>query len=379
MGYMEHESGKYKEGTQKVIEKLIELANRGVRVIIIGGDASDTANKYGLAKQKNAILFTGGGVPLKILAGDSLSGLIALYNRQQELSKAKVERIQGDELISVKAEPKTPASAPTKEAQEERQVQSMAREPYPAADANRLIKTEGLNHDIAEKWSAFAQALYVFENMIREELAVKYSDLSAIVKPRQNTGESLLLYADDILENAAIMDLDKTFKDILKESGILNGGKIVIYAKKKASGEILEKLIKRASSSTDTVIITEDELKSTKNCASTDANELKCFVEKAAACGINTKNILGMIRGPSQAPEDIAKIAKDLKLPIIIVGLEKSSLYSFAEALAAAILVKDSGGKNGWVIPLPAIQAITKDIAAEYERYRSSLQALVAA
>ncbi|MDP8217575.1 MAG: phosphoglycerate kinase, partial [Candidatus Theseobacter exili] len=78
MGFMEHASGAYKKGTEEVISKLKELAQRGVRVIVIGGDSSKNARKYGLADQDNATLFTGGGVPLKILAGETLSGLDAL-------------------------------------------------------------------------------------------------------------------------------------------------------------------------------------------------------------------------------------------------------------------------------------------------------------
>lgn len=90
MGYMEHESGRYQAGTKVVMDKLIELAQRGVRIICIGGDAGSTAKKYGLDKQKNVVTFTGGGVPLDILANETLVGLEALATRQQQIVSAPV-------------------------------------------------------------------------------------------------------------------------------------------------------------------------------------------------------------------------------------------------------------------------------------------------
>lgn len=87
MGFMEGDP-QYQQGTKEINEKLIELARRGVIIIVIGGDASNWANKYGLAKEKNVILFTGGGVPLNILAEEPLVGLKALNRRQKQIESA---------------------------------------------------------------------------------------------------------------------------------------------------------------------------------------------------------------------------------------------------------------------------------------------------
>ncbi|MFH1415288.1 MAG: phosphoglycerate kinase, partial [Elusimicrobiota bacterium] len=91
MGYMEEPSGKYQKGTEEVFNKLKELAGHGVKVVAIGGDASSTAKKYGLKGMENVVTFTGGGVPLQILAGTTLSGLNAL--RQSQLRKGQVEKL----------------------------------------------------------------------------------------------------------------------------------------------------------------------------------------------------------------------------------------------------------------------------------------------
>src|SRR3989344_1253517 len=70
MGFVEEPSGQYKEGTRVIMEKLKELAGRGVRIIVLGGDGGANARQYGLDKMENVFLITGGGVPLKILAGE---------------------------------------------------------------------------------------------------------------------------------------------------------------------------------------------------------------------------------------------------------------------------------------------------------------------
>ena len=82
MGFMEEKSGKYQQGTKQTWNKLQELAQRGVKVVVVGGDAGKTSKKYGLDKQPNVVTFTGGGVVLKILAGTFLSGIKTLAARQ---------------------------------------------------------------------------------------------------------------------------------------------------------------------------------------------------------------------------------------------------------------------------------------------------------
>ena len=73
------EDPNYEEGTRIIFEKLKSLArDRGTRIIVIGGDASSNAKKYRLDEEKNVIFISGGGVPLKILAGEKLVGIDAL-------------------------------------------------------------------------------------------------------------------------------------------------------------------------------------------------------------------------------------------------------------------------------------------------------------
>jgi len=80
MGWME---GGHKAGTEALLTKFKELAERGIRIVVVGGNASDVAREYKLAGKSNVTLFTGGGVPLKVLAGEKLVGLEAIRSRSE--------------------------------------------------------------------------------------------------------------------------------------------------------------------------------------------------------------------------------------------------------------------------------------------------------
>ena len=89
MGWVEKE---YRKGTEKVNNKLKELAQRGVRIVVIGGDASSNARRYGLDQQPNVFMFTGGGVQLKILAGKQLTGVVALQEAHNPFISARKKK-----------------------------------------------------------------------------------------------------------------------------------------------------------------------------------------------------------------------------------------------------------------------------------------------
>ncbi len=102
MGFMEHKengklSEKYSKGTDKIFNKLKQLAKKGVKIVVVGGDAGANAKRYGLDEEENVVTFTGGGVPLKIIVNKLLSGIKALGERQKELEKIKEKRL--DQVI----------------------------------------------------------------------------------------------------------------------------------------------------------------------------------------------------------------------------------------------------------------------------------------
>ncbi len=83
-------TGVFKKGTEAIVNKLIELARRGVKVVIVGGDAVIVAKNYKLDQEENAIKFTGGGVPVRVYADEVLTGLGAMDKRCRELKVRQV-------------------------------------------------------------------------------------------------------------------------------------------------------------------------------------------------------------------------------------------------------------------------------------------------
>ncbi len=197
-----------------------------------------------------------------------------------------------------------------------------------------------------------------------------------ILLDRQKEGESLILYADDILSSTMAVDIDYTMNEILSSHSTMKNGKIIIFAKNEAAGDILNSIIKKTRLDVETFVITKVELKNTKNVTGSQADEMNALVNFARTKGAT--DILGLIRGPSQQPEDLTNICEKLKIPVVTIGHEEG-LYSFSRAIVYAANVKDSNGAEGWFIVLRPISPISEDIKAMHQAYLSALQALISA
>jgi hypothetical protein len=197
----------------------------------------------------------------------------------------------------------------------------------------------------------------------------------------KKTGQSLILYADDLLESAVVLDLESTVRDTLAKHNILKGGKIVLFAKNPANATILDRMIKHADPNIQTVIITNENLKTKNVVNGSEFDEIKAIVELAQANG--ARKILGIIRKPVHPDnhgelDDIYQFAKHKKIPIVFVGAEKG-LYSFAWAVRAAMKAKSKRYNKVWLILLPSVRSLSGDIEKEYEEYLRSLHTLQAA
>jgi len=232
--------------------------------------------------------------------------------------------------------------------------------------------------------TAFVESMKALASVSRQEFSARADAATGETASYEESGQSLILYADDILNSTLVIDLENTIKNVLGNRNILTGGKIVLYSKNPASAVILEKMIKRADPNLQTVIISADQLQP----GMSDAKETDFIVRAARAKG--AKGILAVIRGPAARPdkiEELSEFAKDFDngsgLPIIIAGPERG-IYSFAQAISMAIYARihngsSAFGQNGWLIILPPIRAWTEDIRRQYEEYQRSLAALVAA
>ncbi|MBF0494235.1 MAG: hypothetical protein HQL28_03790, partial [Candidatus Omnitrophica bacterium] len=195
--------------------------------------------------------------------------------------------------------------------------------------------------------------------------------------------ESLILYADDILHSVAVTDLEVTVRNALAAHGALKGGKVVIFGRKEANADILELVISVIGENSyglgiEAVKVTEQELKASRNINGTERSEIEALVRHVGALGIKTENVLGIIKSSASAPEEIEATAKRLRIPVVIIGGEKG-VYSFAEAIYRAMLIKRDNGSHGWHMSLPPVSTVSEDIKTLYNEYIMALEALVKA
>ena len=249
-------------------------------------------------------------------------------------------------------------------------------------------KKEELSHEeLLEKlWSDFYRSVNMLLGSLVSDYKKREDELTKALGKDQDSAQSLILYADDLLKNASVIDLESTIKKITSDNGILNGGKIIIFTRaeeEKASAIILENMIKRVSGNIETIRVTEEELID-RNLIVKGAKEIdKVDALVRFASSKNAKNILALIKGPSgsmkeNSPEKLVERSCKLKVPVIILGLE-DALYSLASALQQAIIIKGQNGTHGWVVSLLPIRTITEDIEAQYQEYQRTLQTLIAA
>jgi hypothetical protein len=230
-----------------------------------------------------------------------------------------------------------------------------------------------LPKDDTQEQSTFTGSLKGIDAVTWREFGSQAASAAAKAASYESQGQSLILFADDMLESTIVVDLENTVKNILAGHGVLTGGKIVIYARKEANGSLLEKLIKHAGPTLETVRISAPDI----NTGGDEAREIDALVRTARAKG--AKDFLGVIKGPTGRPDELASLAGSLGLPIVIVGPEEG-IYSFAQAITIAMEAKiHNGATSGWLIMLPPIRSLTDHIRQQYEEYQRSLQALIAA
>jgi len=250
--------------------------------------------------------------------------------------------------------------------------------------ANYDMRTCGIKKEIKEKAVAegqtldrvtaelgatleFSSSVMDLRAVAAEGLAVEGGKLEKKIAPYENGGESLILYADDILESAAAMDLEDTVKDTLTSHNVLTDGKIILSGREEANTAILERMIRRANPNIEII---------KKVAANVDeVEELKSLLAAASA---KDTPVLAIVRGPSPRQNEFMRILADIHVPMVIVGREKG-IYSFAEALAKAATRKtaaDTPGAGKWVIVLDPVRRYSDGIAAQYDEYQRSLAAL---
>jgi hypothetical protein len=192
------------------------------------------------------------------------------------------------------------------------------------------------------------------------------ADLAALAagleadKPR-----SLILYAEDILDNAVRYDeLENSISDMVKQKNILSGGKIVLYARdekryaeKGGEADKLAALISRAAPGVEIVTlkkwehpklftaIDNDPCKDLNTEVGTLIKVLNAVARKGGEEQYKPENILGIIRA-NGIDWSRAKLTYKVKVPVVVMNDHVLGVYSFRELLARAITMRSSAARD---------------------------------
>ncbi|MBF0216843.1 MAG: hypothetical protein HQL30_07625 [Candidatus Omnitrophica bacterium] len=206
-----------------------------------------------------------------------------------------------------------------------------------------------------------------------------YSAEASSVKKKisgyESDGESMILFADDIVNNAFMTDIGPVMKIISKKNNIFRNGKIVIYAEVPENALLLEKMIKTAGTTFETVVILSSDVSMRKEISS-ETELVRALIKISRARG--AREILGVFKGATKDPERLAGLSRKMEVPVVVFGMEKA-IYSFAMALRLAMDVREKAGSEGWLVILPAVRKISLDMEERYQEYLQSLRTMVAA
>jgi len=210
----------------------------------------------------------------------------------------------------------------------------------------------------------------------------------------ETRGNVLILYADDILNNAAFIDMEEALRKITAGSGILKGGKIILYTrndKLKKDVEKLKTLIERASSDVNVHVVTQETVFKRKVEGDVDdVNEIDQLIKRlgniisrssggAVSEKIEKKDIFAIVRGNGISyPKFIAEYPnlfrpKERKIPVVIMNGRKNTirgLFSF-ECIMARILQYGSGEGQGSPVILVDCVPQTEDLWDGIDRHRA--------
>ncbi len=244
-----------------------------------------------------------------------------------------------------------------------------------ASDSNVTLAVPAVKVDRAEAKRALAGFTGTLASPFSEDIARRMSEACGIFSGVEGSGQSIILYADDILESAIMVDIEDTARRILSSSGMFRGGKIVIYSRDPLKGELLADELRKGAVGLSIEMI-DSKTYGVQDAFTDEVKEARWLLSKARARGaVDVAAVIKSVPARDELYSQFQDLGRDNETPFVFVGIE-NGLYSLAGAISAAIKIKQDNGSKGWYIALPAVSTIT---SGEYDRYRRYLDILVAA
>lgn len=203
--------------------------------------------------------------------------------------------------------------------------------------------------------------------------------LSAAALKSTFAGKAMVLYADSMLDQGAMIDLEET----LTTTGVLDYSTMIIYGKRPGTAQLVKRVIDNANRTVKTVIVDEQELIARSGAGDIyidEAKELDSLIKYAGAKGFNNGSLLGVIKGATDpsSVDDIKRVLVERKVPV--VSFESADgIYSFVKALGllAKMKYEFDPKSNNWFAVLPPIKKLSVEIDKTYKEYQETLKKLL--
>jgi len=203
----------------------------------------------------------------------------------------------------------------------------------------------------------------------------------------RDTSKALILFADDLLNNAILFDFEDTIKQLAGTGRLLQNGKVILYTKDNSMRDkvdALGELIMRVTDNVDVITVTPQDIYNgpipgNKNEAE-EIDDLLRELERTDRDGdrmkdIDRKNVLAIVRGNRL---DWPVLFRDYnqRIPLIVINDNIKGIFSFAEAMSLALqTIRDNtdGAKpSNWIKTLDSIEG-TEELYKKYIRYREEV------
>ncbi len=163
-------------------------------------------------------------------------------------------------------------------------------------------------------------------------------ELDEVCREKRLAGKTPIIFAEALLDNGAVLDLKESL-GVLTENKTLD--KVIIYAGDSVKGDVVEKLAKEIKGINPDGIIRPEEGEIPANLS--EADEINALIEFAETKGVNTEDILCVIKGKTKEREALERLSEKRKISIVIFesrgGMKE--VYSMAVSLKEAIAGKE--------------------------------------
>jgi hypothetical protein len=197
--------------------------------------------------------------------------------------------------------------------------------------------------------------------------------------PVDGKERNLILFADDILENAVIYGLREALADVIGEKNVLAGGRIFLYTKvkKEDAGNYpfvagLEKLIQESVPATEVVLINkwDYDIRDDINCVDEIKKIVAIIRSKSGVTKAGGDDILAVIRSSRDWTEESLG-GDDINAPLILMNSGSHGIFPFKTMMEIAIrMLNREDGFKGWVYDMLPIVPLAGDMYRKYLDYR---------